>query len=330
MKKILSLVIRLFFAISSVALLVWLFRDTSPEQLLDTFASMNGAVWLMVIPVIFLNILLRAFRWRTTFGNHSGLRIGPLYESISIGYLLNNILPARAGDFARIYLFGKKTQIGKSQALATVMFERIVDLLFVCILLGVAGLMADLPAWLKNAGALVALGASGALALIFVLEVMGKGFISIVEKVLFFIPEKLLLFVIHVLKGFLEGVQGMRNVVGLIKFIVFTAVLLLSELLVIWIISEAFSMGLGIVETIVVMLFGVFAAMVPGLPGQVGVFEFAVVSGLGLMGVTGEIALVFAVGWHFSLIAMTSFLGVVSMIASGQSIAKIRNASTAG
>ena len=89
--------------------------------------------------------------------------------------MTNNIVPGRLGDLARAGMIGRFVPLlGSSGALATVVLEKVVDGLALLAFLGVALLVAPLPAWLGKTGALGSLVFLGSLLFLLVVNAHGK------------------------------------------------------------------------------------------------------------------------------------------------------------
>ena len=67
----------------------------------ELWAVYRGANYLFVIPALLLLFLIswtRAYRWRLLIYPRQGLSLGRLFAMVNIGYLFNNVLPAKAGE----------------------------------------------------------------------------------------------------------------------------------------------------------------------------------------------------------------------------------------
>ena len=97
------------------------------------------------------------------------------FSTFMIGTLTNNFMPGRLGDVARAGMIGRLVPaIGASGALATVVLEKVVDGLMLLALLGVALLIAPLPAWLGKTGAIGSLVFLGLLLILLIINAHGK------------------------------------------------------------------------------------------------------------------------------------------------------------
>jgi uncharacterized protein (TIRG00374 family) len=73
----------------------------------------------------------RALRWQRLLRPIASVRYPPMLSYLLIGYLANNILPARLGELVRSHYLGDREGISRASALGTVVVERVVDLVAV-------------------------------------------------------------------------------------------------------------------------------------------------------------------------------------------------------
>ena len=81
--------------------------------------------------LIVLSYVTRAYRWQILLRPFKKIPVKEIYSPLMIGFM-GNVLPARAGEFLRAYLVGKKHNITFSGAFSTIIVERLFDL--VCLL----------------------------------------------------------------------------------------------------------------------------------------------------------------------------------------------------
>src|SRR5439155_816278 len=90
----------------SAALLVWVLYKIDPRKVWTYAEHANG--WLLVVTVVLatLTFPVRTIRWRLILRGAKGERfpITPLWHATTIGFMANNLLPARAGEVARAYV----------------------------------------------------------------------------------------------------------------------------------------------------------------------------------------------------------------------------------
>ena len=92
--------------------------------------ALSHANYIFVVPAIglyFVAVFFRALRWRYLLSPLGSFSLGRLYPVVVIGYMANNVLPARLGELVRSYYLARKEPVSASAALATVAVERVYD-----------------------------------------------------------------------------------------------------------------------------------------------------------------------------------------------------------
>src|SRR4051812_12418445 len=84
---------------------------------------------------------LRARRWRTILEPVAGkLSFGPLWRATAIGMMVNNVVPARAGEIARAFALTREERVPFPTSLASLAVDRLFDAV-VLLLLAAASLL---------------------------------------------------------------------------------------------------------------------------------------------------------------------------------------------
>ena len=130
MKKTRQLLIGL--AIALVALYYTL-HNVSLDELVVSFQDIDLIYILPSIGFILLSYVGRAYRWQVLLRPFKQIPVKDIYAPLMIGFM-GNILPARAGEFLRAYLLGKKHGITFAGTFSTIIVERLFDLIFLLML----------------------------------------------------------------------------------------------------------------------------------------------------------------------------------------------------
>jgi len=87
----------------------------------------------VALAAVFLSsdLAFRALRWQRLLRPIAVVRYPPMLAYLLVGYLANNILPARLGELVRSHYLGDREGISRASALGTVVVERVVDLVAV-------------------------------------------------------------------------------------------------------------------------------------------------------------------------------------------------------
>src|SRR3954470_11399388 len=93
--------------------------------------------WWLVPSVAALaaSVFLRVVRWQVLFRPDRRPPLAALAKATLLGYFFNSILPARAGEAARIVALKHYAGTSRAEATATVVLERIFDVASLVVLL---------------------------------------------------------------------------------------------------------------------------------------------------------------------------------------------------
>ena len=85
-------------------------------------------LWLLPgVGVYFLAVWARAWRWHYLLRPLKAIPTGAMFPIVCIGYMGNNIYPARAGELLRAYVLRRRQGVPISASLATILVERVFD-----------------------------------------------------------------------------------------------------------------------------------------------------------------------------------------------------------
>ena len=111
----------------SVGLLLLLLYQVDIRELKDALWHANYVLLAPSVVVYFIAVLFRAIRWRYLLTPIGLFSVGRLYPVVVIGYMANNLLPMRLGEFVRSYYLARREDVKATSALATIAVERVYD-----------------------------------------------------------------------------------------------------------------------------------------------------------------------------------------------------------
>ncbi len=126
---------------------------------LDDFwqALQNANYWWLIpgVAVYFVGVWVRAWRWHYMLRPLKKIPTRTMFPIVTIGYMGNNIYPARAGEVLRAAVLKQREGVPISASLATVVVERIFDgvVMLAFVFLNLPGLARLTGISLKVAGA---------------------------------------------------------------------------------------------------------------------------------------------------------------------------------
>jgi hypothetical protein len=121
--------------LAMVVLLALFLRNSNPGEVMRLIASVDP-FWIGVaLAANFAALFLRAERWRTLLQPGDPPDYYPTYFAVTVGFMSSAVLPVRAGDVVRAALMKRKTGIRFSTGIATVLTERVLDLIAILVML---------------------------------------------------------------------------------------------------------------------------------------------------------------------------------------------------
>src|SRR2546428_906505 len=113
----------------TLALLAWALHDIDPHELVGHLRRADPLLLLAAVALAPFRFPWRRLRWRLILRDVGGKRFPllPLWHATAIGFMANNLLPVRAGEFARAYAAQQQLPVRFSTALASVGVERVLD-----------------------------------------------------------------------------------------------------------------------------------------------------------------------------------------------------------
>src|SRR3972149_790456 len=119
---------RLWLGFAGSALFLGLFFwRTDLSELGDALADADYRWVVPAVALWFVSAAVRSLRWHYLLRRLAGLRTVTLYPIVVIGYMANNLLPLRTGEFVRAYVLGERHGVSKMSALGTIAVERVFD-----------------------------------------------------------------------------------------------------------------------------------------------------------------------------------------------------------
>ena len=302
-----KLVVSVIFSLFFVALIVYKIDFEKTKEALET------ADYIYIPLAILLSILtniIRTYRWKFIINPIKKISILSLFSGVAVGYMANNLLPARFGEFIRAYIMGKKEDISKSSTLATILVERIFDGLALLFFLVIISLLFSLPLWIKQAG--IAAGTFFILLSAFLILLMVKKTtgIRLVKKVIHLFSPRLAEKIGDLLNNFLSGLIIVNHKKNIFWAFIFSIVVWLVEALTYYIISLSFGMNLPVYAALLTVVIVNIGILIPSAPGYVGAFEFFCISALSIFAVERNIALSFAIVLHAVLFIPITVIGI--------------------
>lgn len=298
-------------AVTAVGVYVAL-RGVDVDDAADALRD-SDLFWLIpALPVFAAAVVLRGVRWWALYEGEQRPPLRAVMYALLVGYFFNNILPARAGEAARVIALYSRARTSRAEIVATVVVERVFDVLaLLLILLCVYPWLPEIS-WLRNAAILGAI-VTIILAVLIVLivrydaravhwlltplrRIRRPGFAARVE--------------IAAINA-TRGLVALRNPAIAVRGFTLTVASWIVLAISYWILMDAFALDLPFAAAILVTVAINLSLVLPSSPAALGVFEAATIIALTAFAVAHAEALSYAIVLHVLNLVPFLLIGAV-------------------
>lgn len=323
----------LLIALVTVGLIAWFFRQAN---LGDVWREIRAAEpWGLVMALVMtgLTYVLRALRWQYMLQAIGPTRFSVAFRTTVIGFAANAVLPARVGEVLRPYLLARREGLAITATFATIILERLLDLLTVLLLFGAFVLFFDpgmgavngsVFGTVKAAGLLFGAGSVVAFVLIAILAGQPAAFARGVDRLTGLLPAKIAAPLTRLAHTFMEGLGVTRDPARLGVTLGLSVLLWLSIAGGVWFSTRAFHMTIPYTGSFLLLAFLTAGVAVP-TPGSVGGFHEAFRIGVtAFYGVDNDRAVGAAIVLHAISFFPVALLGAWFMFRDGLDLAGVQ------
>jgi uncharacterized protein (TIRG00374 family) len=316
MNRRFALVQALVSLVALAAVVWWATKQESPHIPTggDAIAWIVAAVALYVVAT-----LVRAERWHQIL-EHTGVnaRRSDCYALTTVGYMGNNVLPARAGEALRVVLLSPRCNASKRTVISSIVAERVLDVIalltiFIVTVYAVLStsevLPTDRPLLVTGIGVLLLLAGAAA--------------IWVLRKHSFFERVR------DWLRPLADSPRALLSRWGLV-LLAGTFLLWTIEASVYWTVARALDMDMSISGALYLVALTNFVAALPAAPGSLGTFDAAVAWGIHRLGATGSVAVSYVILIRFVLYVPITIVGLVVLVTRYGGWSRLRSATREG
>jgi len=299
---------------------VFLYFSLRGLQLNQFWQTIQTAHYLWILPgiaVYFIGVWVRSWRWHYLLRPLKNIPTKTMFPIVTIGYMGNNIYPARAGELLRAVVLNKRENVPVSASLATIIVERIFDA--VVMLAFVFLNLPELSHLTHNSGFVgniqqVAIWGSVAFIGALVVFLLAAMFPKVTERVVNVLIDKVIPLRwrerSHGLAlRFLSGLESLRSPQDALM-VFFTSVLIwLLETGKYWFVMHAFQFQVSFFTLMLMNGIVNLATTLPSAPGYLGTFDAPGIAVLTAYGVSRDIATGYTLVLHVALWLPITLLG---------------------
>lgn len=267
-------------------------------------AADYGFVFIAVC-LTFASYFMRAVRWRYLLITEKAVPLSSLYPATIIGYMANNLLPARLGEFVRAYTLARREQLEGPAVFASLVIDRLFDGFTVLLLLLLTLFTLQLPAGfedaaraLKAGGTVMFLMYCAVVLFLYILKRQTVRTLAVIARLMKPFPQRFSDKLIPLLGSFIGGIRLSTRGGHVVALCVSSALIWLLCLLPVDMTLRAFDVHLPLTASMFILILLVFAVMVPASPGFIGTYHYACYKGLAVFGIPETTAVSIALVMH--------------------------------
>ena len=319
----------------TVALVGVFLRNADLRQVWAVVRTADLGLVSCGVACVFITYAIRAVRWQTMLAPLGPARFTVAFRATVIGFAASFILPARAGEVVRPWLLARREGLDTAAVFATIVIERMLDLVAVLALLAVfllafdPGLSAMDPAMFRTVragGLLAAAGGAAGFGVLVVCASRPDLFLRIVAALTGWLPVTPRAAVAGLAAAFTGGLAVVRHPGHLVRALAWSMPLWLVIAAQIWIVSIALGVELPPSGSLLIVALLVVGVAVP-TPGAVGGFHEAYrIGATSFFGADNDHAVGAAIVLHAVGFVPTLLVGAVMMAQEGLSLSRLGEA----
>lgn len=269
--------------------------------------------WVLAVLVASMaTVYIRAQRWRILLRPMGDVPLYPALSATAIGFGATAVLPFRVGELLRPALLGRRSGVGMSAALSSVVLERLFDILLVIsCFLGVS-LVYDMPLALRRGAQVLGVLAGTGMVALFMAQRRQAAAERFVARLLGWLPGGVARRLGPVVTSFLRGLGGLGDGTALLLVLAYSVLLWgvvqLTFLFSFLALDIQVPLVAASLTTLVVLAAAVF---LPQAPGFVGTWQAGCVLALGFFHVPRDAALGYSVlTWILQMAVNVGLAGI--------------------
>lgn len=288
-------------------------RGINFSEVVRSFRSANYLYAVPILLIVLLVLFFRSYRWGIILEPRIKYPQWPLFIITAIGFMTISILPARLGEFTRPFLVKQKSGIRISSTMATIVVERVFDLLTLMVVLGMVILTIPLPPEIFKAGLIILIIVLAVFVLLMLLVGKKELSLKILNSIFDKLPGRVGSFIKNQLHAFIEGLEILPDVKKTLYVAFLSAIIWGLLALSCYLMFFAFGLNdkLSIINAFALTVIIAIGVMLPAAPGFVGNYHYACVLGLKFFGVNEAAALSYAIALHFLQLIPVIGIGLV-------------------
>jgi uncharacterized protein (TIRG00374 family) len=317
----------------SLFFMALLFRKIDFNQLWAALVTVDYRYILLAVVCTFVSYFLRAVRWHYLLIPEKNIPLSSLYPATIIGYMANNVLPARLGEFVRAYVLAQREGLQTPTVFASLVIDRLFDgftvmliLLFTLFSLHLPHGLSEAETVLRTGGMITFVLYAGVVCFLFLLKRQTMRTLAWTGILLKPFPLRLTERIIPLLGSFIGGIRMSSKARHIAAVLVSSFFVWIFCIIPVHLVLQGFGVFLPISASMFILVLLVFAVMVPASPGFIGTYHYACFKGLSAFGIAESTSVSIALVLHSTAFFPVIFAGAYHLWRGKMSLGMITKA----
>lgn len=278
------------------------FRKVEIVKLAESFREIDYRIVLAATAPVIGACWLRALRHRYLIETLKPVTTASLFSALMIGYTANTVLPARLGEILRAYIIGKREAIPLSSTFASIVIERVIDVLSLLLLIVLIASFYPLPREVSISSYLTFSFFSLMILFFWILKKWPEKLLVTVQFLIGLGSSRIAEKIATLILTFRDGLVPLKTRKDYLFVFVMSGLIWLCYALVYYLGFQAFDFlvrfKLPWSASFVVMGITTISVVIPSSPGYVGTFHWLNMISLALFNIPNSDALSYAIVIH--------------------------------
>lgn len=249
-------------------------RNVSVSEVAASLSHVDPLVLAPALGIYGLGILARSMRWGVLLRGY-GVQLPVLFRTLVIGLMVNDVLPGRLGELARVFLLARNSGVPAGASLASIVVERVLDGVALTALLTLGIALIGASGWLVQLAFVSAGIFAGATAVIVWAAVDPRHAGALARRAIAVFPSNLERRLERLIDTALEALAPMRSPAWAARLVGWSLIAWLLEAGMYLMIMVGFTVPGGAPAALMGTAVANLATLVPSSPGYVGTFDVA-------------------------------------------------------
>lgn len=311
MKKKIYNILKIFaaFAIVTIALKIFL-ANSDPKELSEILKDTDIKIFIFAMIPALLTLLFRAIRWSIILPAIDGASKNNLADYTIIGFMINNIVPARLGEAVRIFLLWSKNKYPLSVSVGSLILERIIDTVIYFLFFGIPAYAFSTSEQIKKVG----------LGFIVAALIILLGFI--IFCIIFNIKKEIILpqnfpgknKIEKIISELISTLHWTNSVKKIFLFIFLSILTSFCYVAIFYMFGKNFGLSIGILKGMFFQGCASLGSAIPLAPGYIGTVHAAILQGFDIIGMNIEKGRIIAILYHAANYIPVTIAGFIYML----------------